>query len=290
MSGSPTTAHAARSRPGTEPSATYAEILPSADLRATVECYWTIRADRRLDGVQSTRVVPDGCTDFIFNLGDPPLPDGVPHHDLTAYFVGAMRRPLLVRMTGRIDLIGVRLRPGAGGALLPLPAAELTDRAVGLDDVLRRRAGSAALDALAGEPTTAGRVRIVEMLLRRQLADAQPPHAAVRAALDRIERTGGNVRVRELEQEIGLSARQLQRLFARFVGVTPKTTCRVARFRHARRRLRHSPRASLAAVAHRCGYADQAHFTREFHEFAGITPGAWRTPREQSTHGVPHRP
>lgn len=265
------------------PKAVYREIPPSPVLRGLVECYWTIRSDGPLRRAQPNRVVPDGCTDLIFDLGDPPAGTDGPHGRPRRYFVGAMRRPLVVRMTGTVDLFGVRLRPGAAGALLTMPAAELTDRTVPIDDVLPGRPGDEMEETVACAPSVERRVAAFERLLRRRLARTDPPPAAVRAAVGMIDRSRGAVTVGEMHERIGLSTRQLQRLFAESVGVPPKTACRVARFRSAWERLHRDPDARLSAVAYGCGYADQAHFTREFKEFAGVTPGEWVAGR-----GTPH--
>ncbi|MFW6078721.1 MAG: AraC family transcriptional regulator [Gemmatimonadota bacterium] len=260
--------------------AVYREFPPSSDLRGLVETFWTIRSDGRLRDARINRVVPDGCTDIIVALGDPAPPGGGGSAlGRASYFVGAMRRPRVVRLTGAVDLIGVRMRPGAGGAILPMPAAELTDRTEPLDDVVPGRPGAPLLEALADARDTAGRIARFETLLRRRAAATEPTPKAVLAAIAMIGRSGGRVTVRELQERVGLSARQLQRLFARFVGVSPKTACRVARFRAARRRLDRDRRTSLGAIAYGGGYADQAHFNREFKEFAGIAPGAYRAER-----------
>lgn len=255
------------------PRARYREIPPSAELRTLVECFWVSRSNGRLAGEQASRVVPDGCTDIIVDLGDPATAGGAPRRRPRSYFVGAMRRALRVRMTGTVDLIGVRLRPGTGGALLGMPATEVTDRTVALDDVLPGRPAEPLEEALAGAERVERRVEAFEAMLRDRFAVMRPPPRAVGEAVAMIERSRGGVTVRELQDRIGLSARQLQRLFAQFVGVSPKTACRVVRFRSAWRRLNRAPAGTLATLAYGCGYADQAHFTREFKEFAGITPG-----------------
>ena len=46
----------------------------------------------------------------------------------------------------------------------------------------------------------------------------------------------------------------------------------MARFDHAVELLRRDRVASLAELAGDCGYADQAHMTRDFCEFAGSPP------------------
>lgn len=80
-----------------------------------------------------------------------------------------------------------------------------------------------------------------------------------------------------LAQEVGGSRRHLGERFRREFGLTPKVAGRVMRFESTRRLLGTPGRPGLADVAARCGYADQAHLTREWRELAGCTPSTWLT-------------
>ena len=60
------------------------------------------------------------------------------------------------------------------------------------------------------------------------------------------------------------------------VGLSPKRLARIARFQRALRVLEdpsiESRRGAITAAD--CGYADQAHFVRDFRDLAGCPPGA----------------
>jgi AraC-like DNA-binding protein len=57
--------------------------------------------------------------------------------------------------------------------------------------------------------------------------------------------------------------------------MSPKFFARVARFDRAVELMRRDRVASLAELAGDSGYADQAHLTRDFCEFAGSPPAAF---------------
>jgi|GEM_PF-6090372 len=73
----------------------------------------------------------------------------------------------------------------------------------------------------------------------------------------------------------GCTARNLQRLFARELGVAPKLFCRLARvhgfFWHVHA-LPGDAKPRWAELAGACGFADQAHLHRELKVLAGLTP------------------
>jgi transcriptional regulator GlxA family with amidase domain len=86
----------------------------------------------------------------------------------------------------------------------------------------------------------------------------------------------GHARPERIAGAVGLSRRQLGRLFQEQIGITPKSLGRLGRFQRALRALERSPRNSLASVATGAGYFDQAHLCRDFRLFAGTTPAGFR--------------
>jgi transcriptional regulator GlxA family with amidase domain len=85
----------------------------------------------------------------------------------------------------------------------------------------------------------------------------------------------GDIPLRALAMECGLSVSHLSRAFRRSVGTPPHRRLLLQRIEHAKRLLRDS-RASLADIACTTGFSSQSHFTRCFSARTGVTPGRWR--------------
>lgn len=231
---------------------TYREILPAAALRPYVDRFWTRSGPEGDDG---TLVLPDGCVDVLFfvDRGE-------------AFIVGAMTKPTLVRVADRI--VAVRFRPGAAASVLGIPAREVTDRRVSLDDLGPRglRIERPAGDAL-GALTRAVHERLAacEGELDRKVA----------FAIDRLTRARPST-VRDVTAELGWTRQHLARRFAHEVGIGPRAFGRIARMQRAVSRLQADGTSSLASLASDLGYVDQAHFGRELRALAGVTPAEAR--------------
>ncbi len=256
----------------------YREYAPPDTLADAVECFWTIRSASPLPGVVTNRVLPDGCSDIIFDLGEPPAGSTGSHPLGRSYIVGTMRTALVVELSGRIDLLGVRFRPGGATPVLGVPADELAGRRFALDDVVRG-CGS-VVHRLAEAPASSRTVLFAEWLGDLWRSRGHTPDARVGMATDIIRRRYGAVSVGALAEAVGVGRRQLERLFVHDVGAPPGEACRVARFRAAVGGLTREPHQTLARVAHASGYCDQAHFTREFRRLAGVSPGEYRRERD----------
>jgi len=219
----------------------YSERLVSSALAC---CTW----EQRTDASTAQRVVPDACVDLIWS-------------GQRLVIAGPDTRARLVALAPGARVVGVRLRPGAAGAVLGLPAPGLRDASPDAADVLGRDQADALLDALcAGGDPHAILLAAVE---RRAPGGLDPLVRAAVGALDRPQ-----ARVAAVAAELGLSARQLQRRVGDAVGYGPKTLARVLRFR----RLQALPPAPLVSLALEAGYADQAHMTAEVTDLAGIPP------------------
>lgn len=86
-----------------------------------------------------------------------------------------------------------------------------------------------------------------------------------------VEETSEVTRVSQVCDRFDMTERSLQRLVARRLGLTPKWLIQRRRLHEAADRLRGQPIA-LAELADTLGYADQAHFSRDFSAVTGTTP------------------
>jgi AraC-like DNA-binding protein len=225
----------------------YREFKPPPDVAHIVRCLWL-----RSDQAGAALVLPDGCVDVVVRAGH-------------ATVAGADTGPVPVALGAGDVVAGVRFHPGSAAAALGVPADELRDRRVALEDIWGR-AGREVGERAGEDPfalLTAVRGRLV----------TAAPDARVRAAARRLDRVPATP-VPELAADVSLGERQLRRRFAAAVGYGPKTFARVARFRRALH-LIHAGEP-LAAAAAEAGYADQAHMTREIAALAGRTPAAIR--------------
>jgi AraC-like DNA-binding protein len=117
------------------------------------------------------------------------------------------------------------------------------------------------------------RLDVLEAALTARLPRACGINPLVAHALARF---GASCRVGDVVREVGYSHRHFTALFRETVGLRPKPYCRLLRFGRALDQLTAEPEIAWADLAADRGYADQAHFNREFREFAGVSPGRYR--------------
>jgi len=104
-----------------------------------------------------------------------------------------------------------------------------------------------------------------------------PDHDArlVESIVSAVESDRGLLRVEQLAERFGLNVRHLQRLVAGHIGFGPKWLIQRYRLQEAAAALRSPQPPALAELAAELGYADQAHFSREFKAVVGTTPGTY---------------
>jgi AraC-like DNA-binding protein len=218
----------------------YVELPVASPL---VACTWERVATTR----HEQQIVPDACVDLIWSAGR-----------LTV--AGPDTRPRVAVVEPGSRVVGARLRPGAAGAVLGLPASELRDLSPDATEVLGRGVVASLLEELgAGSDPHARLLQAVQL----RGAEVDP---LVRAAV--VGLGSPRARVGSVADDLGVSARQLHRRVSDAVGYGPKMLARVLRFR----RLQALPPAPLVELALDAGYADQAHMTVEVTRLAGLSP------------------
>lgn len=251
----------------------YREIAPGGEAARFVERYWTLSTDGA-GPVQ--RVVPDGSPELILNLGDPfEARDSEGRWQLQprAFFAGQTTAPLLLRPSGRAQIIGIHFHPQGAAHLLRAPMQELTGRFLPLSDL-----GLAQLAELSSIPEIEAHL----LQLHRNAADP-----IIDEAVRRLTAAAGACDIAVLARYLGLSTRHLERRFLQRVGLTPKLYARMRRFQSVWAAVEcASPTWAAAAIA--CGYYDQAHLIRDCREFAGEPPAAVLAGGDLARHFLSH--
>lgn len=205
-------------------------------------------------------VVPDGCIDLQ-------LIDGV------LRVAGPDREAQTESFSPGTTILGLRFLPTRAPAWLGLPASEILNQRVPLEDLLGAKARRLS-DDLGGAREPAELAQRLEKLIALRRPPPTRGRVDMYAAFELVSSGAppGRPLIPWLLGKLAVSERTLRRRFDESFGYGPKTLDRILRFQrflHLTRTRRGASGASLAAEA---GYTDQAHLVRESRRLAGATP------------------
>jgi AraC-like DNA-binding protein len=265
-----------------------ARTQPCAALAPFVDFYWILRWDLRGQPPHEQAILPHPNVHLAFEA-----------HGAGIY--GVDRRLFTRVLAGRGMVFGVRFRAGCFRPFWQAPISQLTDRVVPAARLFGARAertrqaimlaggqvpgagnadrsGSGASgggDGSCAESSAgadAAMTAYAETLLCAVLPERDPLAERAADLVARITADPALRRVDELSSASGMTVRSLQRLFADYVGASPKWVMRRARLHEAAERADSGELIDWAELAADLGYADQAHLTRDFTDTIGITP------------------
>ncbi|MEU8899931.1 helix-turn-helix domain-containing protein [Nocardia sp. NPDC048505] len=208
---------------------------------------------------------------IVIGFGEQPVrvDDAFGHRALDGFVVGLPAAAMRIR-SDRAECVELRLSPIRAYSLLGVAPTELGRGVVALEDVWGARARRLR-ERLAEAETWDARFGLTKAFLAQCDRDTRTPDPEVLAGWHRILATHGRVRIGSIAESVGWSHKRLLTRFEAQIGLTPKRTAMLVRFRHAVDGLLAG--RSAAAVAADGGYTDQAHLARDVALFAARTPG-----------------
>jgi AraC-like DNA-binding protein len=230
----------------------YHQETPSKELSQYIDAYWSM--ENITEDTIKFPVVPDGCIDIVWENGQ-------------IFLVGIMEIAMLVPIAPKDRYIGIRFRPGVIASLLYKDISQFNDQMIPLEEVAPTLTQD--LQAILDNEQV-----VFEELdqLFVVLFDRITVEQRVLEMMEQIRESGGNASMQVLSDSSELSIKQLERLFVKHVGVTPKRFARIIRFSYTHKDLSQEGIVNLCSKVLERGYYDQAHFNREYKRLTGYTP------------------
>ena len=244
----------------------YHEVDPPEALRPWVRKVWTYACPSPSRTIQ--RIAPDGCPELILDIGDPyeeAMPDGSFRLQPRALFAGQMTRPIAIRPTGPVEMVGIRFQPDGARDWLGQPLRSATDLRPDMTDRLQ------GLSPPAGDPEA--QVRQMIDWMEGQRRDDWSIDPLVRAEVEALHADQPS------PPRDASARRALQRRFLDRVGIAPRTLRAVLRFRRVFDHAMSDEAEGWLSAGLDAGYFDQPQLAREFRRFLGCTATEWA--REQ---------
>lgn len=245
---------------------------PGHPLYSYVDAFWQLEHNGELS---SEVLLPKNTVGIIFCLEEAEeYTNGAFHYQLKScqsHVFGLHTVAATSLHRGRTHLFGIELNSVGSSALLPLPPVEILNLAVAGDSIFPNQHD--LYEQIAEAQDFAARCRIASAFLCSQLRE-RPHLRLVQYACALLRADPESRTIDQLTHELGISSRHLRRLMVRDVGIGPAQYVRFCRFVNSLYLLPQA--ATLAEVAHATHYADQAHFTRDFKDFARMTPQEYR--------------
>lgn len=235
---------------------------PSPDLEPYVEHYWSVRWDLRDRSPERVETLPHPSVHLVFE------------RDGKSRICGVTRGKFATQLDGDNRLFAVKFRPAGFYPFAGTSVSSFVDRAVPLDEVFGA-ACSAVEAAIVTAPEDASRIAIVEEFLRERRPRLDENVERISNIVYAVMQDRGILKVAHLAERSGMNTRTLQRLFAEYVGVSPKWVIQRYRLHEAAERLAADGSVSQSTLAAQLGYSDQSHFVRDFKAVVGTSPLAY---------------
>lgn len=221
----------------------YREIAPCDALKPYIRCFWTEKQ------VQSgVLIIPDTCMDIIIKIGGGASFCALDESSYYSTDIGT-------------ELFGVRFyawtaalfsrRDFSGSSSGIFPVGEFFDNTEELNTAVQQA------------ETFEERAAAAECWITRKLGNIRADSDLLNAVNFIIDSRGA-LEISELHMHTAVSARRLERLFARNMGVSPKTFSSLVRYQLLWREMTCSSGFNVLDAVEKYGYSDQSHLLKDF--------------------------
>ncbi len=236
---------------------------PSADLASYVEHFWSVEWQLNDQPPKKIETVPHPSVHLVFE-------------EKRSMMVGVHKGIFARVLEGEGAIFAIKFCPASfrgfyGKALTTITSKSLAPSLVFGPEIC------ALENKVLAATTPQERLTHAEDFLRRRLPALDEHAVNLNRVLSLIAKDRALTQVAQLLPLAGCNLRQLQRLFNEYIGVSPKWVIARYRIHEALERVQDDEEINWAALALDLGYADQAHFIRDFKALIHTTPRRYKS-------------
>ena len=254
----------------------YVEYQPSHKTARYVERFFLIDHSARTEAASDELILPDGTAGLLFMYKGEIRRvryDGKQEVALRrVHLFGQKTKSVIYKMPGDQFLVfGIKFKPHSLHSVFGIDASELKDGFTEFCTV----AGQVAhiLEAqVASLSSPQEKIAAVEHFLITKTQTTTKHEQLMLCILADMKSFEGSRPVQFISKKYNLSYKFIERLFKRYVGITPKLYSRICRFNRSFRYFNSRNVHNFTDLAYATGYFDQMHFIKEVKSFTGLTP------------------
>ncbi|EQC48307.1 DNA-binding helix-turn-helix protein [Bacteriovorax sp. BSW11_IV] len=256
-------------------------ITPANILSEYVKTIWFAYNDSNQEELPF-KILSDACSGIVINFGDE-IEYKLKDHDHIAKqettIMGPTKNLTTMVFRGKVCAIGIRFYPHTGQMFLGRQMSHYINQNCSAteDDMLScsdfyKELAQVMLNEKSWDQIC-NKVEVYLNIILQASLDKFP--VKLKDLITIIERTP-EINITELSDKCDISIREIQRLFQKYVGVTPKIYSKLIRVKMAKEKISQDDFSSLADLSVDIGYFDQAHFNKDFKTYMEETPKKYK--------------
>lgn len=224
-------------------------------------------------------LIPNGRPTLVICLAspgvriDPVSGSRIPNDNVV---FGITTRPFVLEQLGPSFYIGVQFQPYGLSAFLP--RYKLVNEFMPLEDWIGDKATREIRRQLSDVDFEIDGLQTIEHFLQMKIRPLKTsPLNVLQSSISLIEEKKGVIEVDPLADQVHLSYSSLYRIFKQYLGINPKQFISITRYFHFVKELvSDNNQNSYALLDAMNGYYDQAHASRDFKRFTGVSPTSFK--------------
>ena len=247
--------------------------IKNEHLKLWVKFIWELEAQ---DANIHYKLLPTDSIDIILNLSGN-ITYEIDSHSAPAapfHINGLRSRHSYIRQTGNIRVFGISFQPFGLYPFINKSLASINDNITDLFDISATLA-QALKSSISNGADTESIIAGIERALFLELQITENYINKAKLILDFLE-SDNDVTIQAFCSERGINTKTFTRNVGYYTGYTPKILRSIKRFQKTGNQLMYQELNRFLDITYDNGFADQAHFIREFRKFSGASPRAFQ--------------